>query len=168
MWLQEENWKQSKWIMQMENKDPRTFLQAIRGQLKVNVRSYHHSQFETNWTWRQSKTQLWLKKTRGRLKFAKNAYWSHNTFGRVSVGQMATSSINSIFPDPKIRYKENTEPIVKHGGASVMFWSCFTAYGTGCPEQGPIKSEGKWVTLEQNVVGSVGKLCPTGWWPKTS
>lgn len=87
---------------------------------------------------------------------------SHNPFGRISVGKiklnwnlLATSFINSIFPDPKITYKEK-EPTMKPGGGSVLFWRCFTAPGTGCPEQGTMKSEASWDFLEPR------KLCLTG------
>ena len=39
--------------------------------------------------------------------------------------------------------EKNTVPTVEHGGASVMFWGCFAASGTGCLEsvQGPMKSQ---------------------------
>lgn len=52
---------------------------------------------------------------------------------------------------------------VKHGGGSVLFWSCFAAPGSGCSEsvQGVVKSQDYQGTLEQNMQSSVGKpgLC---------
>lgn len=56
--------------------------------------------------------------------------------------------------------EKNTVPTVKHGGGSVMFWSCFAASGTGCPEsvQGTMKSQDYQGILERTVLPSVRKL----------
>ncbi|KAL0154969.1 hypothetical protein M9458_049232, partial [Cirrhinus mrigala] len=51
----------------------------------------------------------------------------------------------------------NTVPKVKHGGGSKMFWGCFAASGTGCPDcvDGIMKSDDYQRILGHNVVAIV-------------
>ena len=55
---------------------------------------------------------------------------------------------------------KNTEPTVKHGGCSEMFWGCFAASGTGCldGEHGIVKSGDYQNIMGSNVGPSVRKL----------